>query len=272
MIQEKKWSLQAIPKTTNFLVRRSKQHSLGQNFLISRSVADMMIEYAKIRDTDTVFEIGTGTGVLTERLASKAKEVLSFEIDRDLFDSSKFRLAKFRNVKLSLGNALLLPEKTNFDLCISSLPYSLSQRFVEWLAQRANRIRGAVVLVQKEFADKLVSNPGLKNYRSISVICQTQFKIEIISIVDRHSFSPLPQVLSCIVRLTPKQDLPKDMDHSRIVLIKNIFSFRGRILRAALKELGALGKIAPSLSEELLGTRIEKLTPDDFLVISSRAK
>ncbi len=259
-------------KDQRFRGGRARRRALGQNILVSNSVADKIIECAKIRKTDKVFEIGTGTGILTERLAQLAMHVTSYEIDRVIFEIAKPKLSRFGNVNLVLGDAFSVPETTQFDLCVSSIPYSRSLEFVEWISQRACALRAAVVLVQKEFADKIASRTGSRNYRSVSVICQSCFSIEMLATVSRSAFSPPPHVLSCIIRLIPRDDLTQNLDRDQIILFKKLFSFRGRLVRTALKKTGLLDKLYGALSEDLLATRVEKLKPSDFLLIARGAE
>lgn len=229
-----------------------------------------MISYARIRKSDVVFEIGTGTGVLTERIALKARSVVSFEIDSLIFETAKARLSKFGNVKLEAGDAFSYSYKDKFDLCVSSLPYSRSLEFVEWIAKRAETFRCAVVLVQKEFAEKILASRGSSNYRAVSVICQSCFSIEKLETVDRGAFDPPPNVLSCIIRLTPRKGVVRPcLGSSQITLIKNVFSFRGRVIRAALKKIGLLEQYPGAFTEDFLTMRVEKLRPADFRMIAT---
>lgn len=250
--------------SSSFAVRRRR--ALGQHLLVSGKVAEKMIEYAGTLGTDIVYEIGTGTGFLTGRIARVARNVVSFEIDKGLFEIAKARLSKFENVKLELGDAFSLPNRVRFDLCLSSLPYSRSLEFAEWIAKRESTFRCAVLLVQKEFAEKLLAAPGSRNYRAVSVICQASFAIELLETVMRNAFNPPPSVLSCIIRLTPKKDV--HLDSTQIALIKNIFSFRGRMMRPALKKMGLLDRWSKLIPEDFLTSRVEKLTPPDFLRIA----
>ncbi len=250
---------------------RARRRALGQNLLVSDSVANKMIEYSRIRSTDTVFEIGTGTGIITERLATLARQVVSYEIDKTMFNVAKLKLSRFSNVNLVLGDAFSVPDTTRFDLCVSSLPYSRSLEFIEWISHRARSLRGAVVLVQKEFADKLMSEPGSRNYRSVSVICQVCFSIEMLEMVDKCCFSPAPRVLSCIMRLFPKADLTDSLNQVQIQFIKTLFSFRGRLVRVALRKMGLIDNLSGRMTKDLLESRIEKLKPSDFLSLARLA-
>ncbi len=250
----------------------NRRHALGQHLLVSDQIAERMIGYAGIRERDLVFEIGTGTGVLTEKIARIARSVVSFEIDSLILETAKSRLSGFNNIKLEAGDALSHSNRDEFDLCISSLPYSRSLDFVEWIANRATSFRCAVVIVQKEFAEKLLASRGSNNYRAVSVICQSCFSVEKLEAVNRTAFDPPPNVLSYIIRMTPRKDSTMPgLQSSQITLIKNIFSFRGRVVRAALKKMGLLELHPKAFTENFLMTRVEKLRPADFLLIANVA-
>ncbi len=223
-----------------------------------------MIAYAGIQKTDSVFEIGTGAGILTERIACVARSVLSFEIDKRIFEVAKARISKFKNVRLKLGDAFSYSHRAHFDLCLSSLPYSRSLEFAEWMAERGGTLRTTVVIVQKEFAEKLLAVPGSSNYRAVSAISQYCFAIEKLETVESSAFIPPPSVLSCIIRLTPRKHTEHtNLTPRQIALIKKIFSFRGRMVRPALKKMGVLESY-PELAESFLAKRVQELAPSDF--------
>ena len=159
-----------------------------------------MIDLADITENDTVYELGTGKAVLTELLCQKSKYVVSSEIDKNLYELAKNKLSKNQNLDLKHIDGLKYTE--NFNIFISSLPFSESERFIRWLVERD--FRRAVVILQKEFVDKLTSRYNTSYYRAISVISQYCFNIEEIEILSPDCFIPKPKVYSKIVIFTPK--------------------------------------------------------------------
>src|SRR5690348_5083717 len=148
---------------------------LGQHMLRDERIIRKLLKMSVIDQNETVYEAGTGDGSLTRALCKIAKSVVSFEIDKTLFDRSRKLLSSFPNLSLMNANIFDCFSLT-FDVFISNLPYSRSKQALEWLPLQS--FSRAIITVQKEFADKLQASPGDKNYRAISVIAQYCFNIE----------------------------------------------------------------------------------------------
>ncbi|NWG09016.1 MAG: ribosomal RNA small subunit methyltransferase A [Nitrososphaerales archaeon] len=207
-----------------------KRRRLGQHWLVDDELLKGMVKSANVSKNDIVFEMGSGTGNLTEILCKRAKKVFSYEIDKSLFSIAKSRLIRFKNLKLINGDALESGYK--FNKLISNIPYSKSGKFIEWLSKKD--FDKAIVTVQKEFADKLLSQTGSKYYRAITIIARSSFEIEPLKLVGREAFEPRPRVTSLILLLKPKQDR---MDDSVILYTKLLFSFRGKKVVNAIKTI-----------------------------------
>lgn len=233
--------------------------------LTSENTAIQIADAAELSSKDTVLEIGTGKGILTSKLASRALLVVSYEVDRELYGQAHDSLSAHKNVELILGDAFdEVSDSAHFDVCVTSLPYSESLRFMKWLSLRSRSFKKTVAVVQKEFANKLCSASGLETYRAVSVLAQLSFDIERLFSIDRREFDPKPRVISEAIRLVPKQDREQAFfNNERITTLNQLFSFRGRLLSAALKKL-VRGASKHSFSNGLHGTRIESLTPDQF--------
>ena len=129
-----------------------KRQRLGQHFLTSDKIAKQIVSAAKPSKQDTVLEIGTGKGILVSQLCKNAKKVISIEADKDLYDAAKSKFSDITNLTLKYGDGF--KSKDNFSIFVSNLPYSKSKNAIEWLIQR--KFLRAVVMVQKEFAQKLL--------------------------------------------------------------------------------------------------------------------
>jgi 16S rRNA (adenine1518-N6/adenine1519-N6)-dimethyltransferase len=205
-----------------------KRRALGQHYLVDQSIVQLMIKTSGIKQDERVLEIGTGKGVLTERLCELSAHVEAFELDDANYLATKSRVDK--GLALHLGDAF--SARPIFDVLVSSLPYSESSNFVEWLSQR-NYDR-AIVILQKEFAEKLMSEPRKRSYRAISAIFQMSSSIEVIAEVDRVSFAPPPRVSSVVAVIKPRETITS----RQIRLVKMLFSQKKRKLGVALKRLG----------------------------------
>jgi 16S rRNA A1518/A1519 N6-dimethyltransferase RsmA/KsgA/DIM1 with predicted DNA glycosylase/AP lyase activity len=226
------------------------------------------VECAQVRETDTVLEIGTGSGFLTRLLAPLAAKVVSYEVDADFVNESRKNLLSFKNVELIHGDPFKNASVSNFDVCVSSLPYSKSRIFVDWISMKCREFRSCCVLVQDDFAIKLVARPGERNYRATSVAAQIAFGIDILERVPPEAFDPPPKVFSRIVRLTPRHD-NSDFKFNKLnqTNLRALFSQRRKLLRTALNTLGNRFKTKDTTISNLLTRRVEDLAPEDFQLL-----
>ena len=235
-------------------MRWSRRISFGQHMLIDFKILAKIIEASQISKDEIVCEAGTGNGFLTYELCKHAKLVTSFEIDNILFSNTRKSLFYLSNLNL-VNEDLFKRYNLDFNVFVSNLPYSKSKNAFNWLPfQKLNR---AIIMVQKEFADKLQAIPGDQNYRAISVITQHCFDIQRLFDVNRKAFYPEPAVESVVIRLIPKC--------SRITkqTIKNmnlLFSQRNKKASFVAKKFGnrfAFGN-----------TRIEELTTNELIKLA----
>lgn len=175
---------------------RTKTQRLGQHFLVDRSVLEKIVRACALGKNETACEAGTGAGILTRELCDRAGRVISYEVDRRLFVQ-----AKSMNIpNLELVNKNLFKEHDiEFDVFVSNLPYSESRDAFEWLATKT--FDRGVVMVQKEFAEKLQARPGERNYRAITAVASCCFAIEQLFDVDADAFEPRPKVKSAVLRI-----------------------------------------------------------------------
>ena len=239
---------------------RARRHSLGQHYLVDKSVVSSMIQLAAIRPGERVLEIGTGRGALTRQLVGLTDKLEGYEIDKESCDDLRRELG---GAALALHNEDAFRSSPDFDVLLSSLPYSESSAFVEWLAKR--KYDRAVVLLQEDFARKITAPPGSAAYRAVSVISQASARVEIVSGVGRLSFDPPPRVNSSLVMIRWRRSL----NGGQTAMIKKIFSQKRRTVRAALKSLGLVAPTSapPPAVSMPLQCRVNALRPDSVLAM-----
>jgi len=231
----------------------NKRRLLGQHVLIDSKILREIADYAELDRNDVVFEIGTGNGNLTAELCKRAKRVISCEVDEDLSKKAQNSLSKYDNLLLVNGDGFKTDH--DFDVFVSNLPYSKSRAAVEWLAERD--FDRAIVMVQKEFAGKLLAN-SVKNYRAVSALAQYCFDIEPLMQVGKNSFSPKPKVDSVVLKMIKRRKVGREV----IRELKLLFSFKGKKVRSAARKLG--------ISETLIDKRIENLSPEEAVRLAER--
>jgi len=230
-----------------------KRRSLGQHYLVDGEVINAIIANAAIKPCERVLEIGTGKGVLTKELVGLGASLEGYEVDRENLYATLAELGSGKAV-IHLHDAF--EEYPDFDVLVSSLPYSRSASFIQWISQvRYNR---AVVLLQDDFVAKIMSKPGTKNYRAISAIAQASSEFVVLGRVGKSSFSPRPKVGSLIVSVKPKRRMTK----TEISMVKRMFSLRRRELASVCVTFGI------NLTENPYGRRrVYSLTPSEVVEI-----
>ena len=210
-----------------------KRQRLGQHMLVDDKVLASIIIAAEISKNETVCEAGTGLGFLTAELCRRAKYVVSFEVDKELLRRARQKL-QFENLKLVAWDAFKSGNLA-FDVFVSNLPYSRSRDAIQWLAtQKFDR---SVVMVQREFAEKLAAAPGDKDYRAISALANYCFKIVRVASVDRKSFSPMPNVDSVVLKIVPVHTVTR----KTISKLNFLFSKRNRKASSVAARAGISG-------------------------------
>lgn len=210
-----------------------KRRRLGQHYLVDNDAVRRVVEFAAVKPTERILEIGTGRGALTKELAKEGSALVGYEIDPSNFEETK-RVVRGMRAEIRLGDAF--GTKPGFDVLVSSLPYSESATFVEWLSGVS--FDRAVVVLQDDFVRKLLAPPGDRDYRGISAIAQIAFDMKVLDRISRASFSPPPRVNSVLVSFTPKHRI----SGGEVANIVRLFSLRRRQARSALAELKMKGK------------------------------
>ncbi|MFF5997071.1 16S rRNA (adenine(1518)-N(6)/adenine(1519)-N(6))-dimethyltransferase RsmA [Lysinibacillus sp. KU-BSD001] len=194
----------------------SFKKSLGQNFLIDPNILRNIVSHANLTKDSGAIEVGPGIGALTEHLARAAKKVVSFEIDQRLLPVLEDTLSPYDNVKIVHSDILkadvvkvIQEEMTNIKdiMVVANLPYYVTTPILMKLLNDRLPIRGFVVMMQKEVADRITAKPGTKEYGSLSIAIQYYCTAEIAMIVPKTVFMPQPNVDSAVIRLI-KHDTP----------------------------------------------------------------
>ena len=173
--------------------------SKGQNFLTDGRVADRHIGYAEIEPGDRVLEVGPGLGILTQRLIGKGESLTCIEIDDIL---AKYIEETYGDqLTLIHGDAVKVPFPP-FDRFVSNLPYSVSTPIIFKLLEYP--FKKAVVMVQKEFAERMVADVGSPDYSRLTVNLFYKAECQIVENVPKSRFKPQPKVDSCLVSVTPR--------------------------------------------------------------------
>ncbi|KAL1129367.1 hypothetical protein AAG570_013894 [Ranatra chinensis] len=182
----------------------------GQHILKNPMVITGIVDKSAILPTDTVLEIGPGTGNLTARLLEKAKRVVACEVDTRLVAElhKRFQNTPFKpKLEIIVGD-VLKTELPFFNVCVANIPYKISSPLVFKLLLHRPFFRCAVLMFQREFAHRLVAKPGDSLYCRLSVNTQLLARVDLLMKVGRNNFRPPPKVESNVVRLEPRNPPP----------------------------------------------------------------
>lgn len=204
----------ATPIRTQEILKKygfSFKKSLGQNFLIDPNILRNIVGHADLTKDSAAIEIGPGIGALTEHLARAAGKVVAFEIDQRLLPVLEDTLSPYDNVEIIHSDILEANVKQMFQdkltnykdvMVVANLPYYVTTPILLKLLMDRLPIRGMVVMMQKEVADRITASPGTKAYGSLSIAIQYYMKAEVAMVVPKAVFMPQPNVDSAVIKLT----------------------------------------------------------------------
>ncbi len=203
--------------------------SLGQHFLKSEKVLDRILEIAEVSSEDLILEIGPGAGALTKKLLEKGARVIAVEKDDLLenFDPKNPSLTWVHQDVLEFDMSTLSPSKV-----VANIPYYLSSLILEKLLREHKRFSSITLLVQKEFAEKILSMGHF-----LSLYSHLYFRPTIPLEVGRHHFNPPPNVTSAILHLS-KESSYEDIDETDFLeFAKTITSAKRKTLKSLCPSL-----------------------------------
>jgi 16S rRNA (adenine1518-N6/adenine1519-N6)-dimethyltransferase len=278
----------ATPQRTKEILNKygfSFKKSLGQNFLIDTNILRNIVDAANISETTGVIEVGPGIGALTEQLAKRAKKVVSFEIDQRLLPVLEDTLSPYDNVtiihsdilKADIQEAIAQQFEDVEDLMVvANLPYYVTTPILMKLLEEHLPIRGIVVMIQAEVADRIAAKPGTKEYGALSIAAQYFAAAEKVMTVPATVFVPQPRVDSAVLRLTLREKpavAVLDEDYFFKVFHACFANRRKTILNNLVHNLGPKEK-KQEIEEALLEAEVdpkrrgETLSLDEFAKLS----
>lgn len=235
---------------TRRFVPKSK---MGQNFLIDLNLVDVVVKAAELSKEDSVLEVGTGTGGLTAKMAPFAGGVFTVELDPELYELSRRMLCGHANIRQMHGDALDGKNVLNPHLVsgwdnlttemglkhrkvIANLPYAIATPLIANLLISDVPIERFVAMIQLEVAERMIAEPGTKDYGSLAILIQATGSANIVRRIAPSNFWPQPAVDSAIIEIRPdpvKRALVGDVKRLRAFL-RDLYSHRRKNLRQAI--------------------------------------
>ncbi len=263
----------SLRRIRQFAVRPDRE--LGQNFLIDSNILGVIGRAAELEGEDVVLEIGGGLGVLSEYLAERAVHVHVVEVDERLREALCDATDAHANVTVHWGDAMRIdlralrppPGKV-----VANLPYGIAAGVLLRTIEELPGVDLWAGMVQREVGERLAARPGSGAYGVPSVIAQLACEVELLRVIPRTVFHPLPNVDSVLVRLRRRTAAPAPALRA---LVSGAFAHRRKTLTGSLALSGRVsgrsrGQVAEALLE--LGhpadVRAERLSPEDFRALA----
>lgn len=247
----------------------------SQNFLNDQNILKKISEVVNINNKN-VLEIGPGKGSLTKYLLAKAKKLVAFEIDNNLFG---YLQSEFNNPNFELINNDFLKEDLssfqNFYI-ISNIPYHISTEIIFKIFANYQNFSDVVLLVQKEFGKRLCAKVSTKDYSKLAPSTNLFYEATYCFDVDAKAFWPQPKVTSCVVHLKRKE-IKYDVDYQDFLnFIKSSFSMRRKTFWNNIKNIYHLNydhfqSICNELKKDV-NIRPENLSFEDLLIFYKKLK
>ncbi|NMB48648.1 ribosomal RNA small subunit methyltransferase A [Candidatus Kuenenbacteria bacterium] len=231
--------------------------SKGQNFLVSREVLDKIVAAANLGPEDLVLEIGPGLGILTEELVRRARRVVAVELDKKLFSYLSEKFKSVNNLDLVEGDIIkllnyqivkLLGNK-NYKV-VANLPYQITAHILRLLLESAptaparelatppragGEITEMVLMVQKEVGERICAKRG--DMSVLAVMVQYYGQPEMVGIVGKENFWPVPEVDSAIIKIKRQKSKGKIKEELFFKLVKVGFSGKRKMLKNNLRNI-----------------------------------
>lgn len=237
----------SLPPALHVVCRKGK----GQHLLKNSHIVECIVDKADIRNTDTVLEIGPGTGNLTLRLLEVAKKVIAVEVDPRMVEELQRRAQQtdFAH-KLEVVRAdIMRMELPEFDICVANIPYKISSPLTFKLLRCRSKFRAAVLMLQREFARRLMATAGNPLFCRLSVNTQLLASVNVLMEVSKANFSPPPKVDSSVVCIRPRcWPPPVDLEEWDN-FIRVCFSRKNKTLGAIFRQKHVISLLAGQKSQ-----------------------
>jgi len=263
--------------------RHRPRKRFGQNFLYDPAIAGRIVAAAELKPNQAVVELGAGRGIMTGPLIASGARVIALEIDRDLcselaeklpFDGRRAELLNADLTEVSL-TSLLVERGIESCVLMGNIPYYLTREVLfAYLVDEHEMIEAAVLMMQREVGERIVSPPGSRVYGITSVILQSLYEVKTLFKVAPGSFNPAPKVASVVLEFKPLAAPLAGGDELRpfVRLVKNLFQQRRKTIQNTIKNFYALSEEEMADLEQTTGIdtgrRPESLKGDEFLTLS----
>ncbi|RKZ23843.1 ribosomal RNA small subunit methyltransferase A [bacterium] len=257
-MRERREELKKLLYELNLIPKKSK----GQSFLLSESIASSIVDALSLSPGEHVLEIGGGLGILTRELLKREAKVHVVELEKKLanllstnFPDAHVIQANFLRLDLSF-----LPEGTKV---VGNLPYSITKPILTKLLRERKRFPLWVITIQKEVAERILAQPGTREYGFLSILFKMYAEVEYLFTIRPDFFYPRPGVLSAVLRVRITEP-PFDTCEEFERFIKLCLRWKRKTLYNNLKDMGIDRDKIEKETGISLDKRAEDLRPEEF--------
>lgn len=247
--------------------------SLGQNFLVDKTVINNIVGEMSLTESDLVVEIGPGRGALTRELKISGASVLAYELDTDL----KSYLDQLIDDKVVVKYQDILKSNIREDIAnykydklyiVGNLPYYITTPIVEYIIEQNLEFERFVIMVQKEVADRFMAKEKSKDYGYFTLLLKYYFDVQKVCDVSKNCFVPAPKVESAVISFTRREDRP-DVDIVKYKeFLKQVFRQKRKTLKNNLSDYDWHKiKVVLDKYEKLDNVRAEELSEEIIVEI-----
>ena len=250
----------------------------GQNFLKDNNILNNIVSKSEVDKDTLVIEIGVGAASLTTLLSVHSKNVLAYEIDKELKPIIDEALMDSDNVEVKYVDFLESNPKEDISkydykklYVVANLPYYITTPIIEKIINDKLNVDKIVIMVQKEVGDRFNASVGSKEYNSLTIFLNYYFEISKLMNVSRNSFVPAPNVDSVVIQMKKRENKYNVKNEELFFkLVRDSFKFKRKNLRNNLKgyDLVKIEEILSKLDKDL-NVRAEALKIDEFVEISN---
>lgn len=246
---------------------------LGQNFLCDANVAKWIVEQLEPQPEDTVVEVGPGTGALTEHLVDRVKKVILVEFDARLAAHLKEKFADVEHVEVNHFDGARFDVRQLFQDApikfLGNLPYSAGGAIMRNFMKSPTPVVKAVLMLQKEFIDRIVAKPRTKDYGVLSLRMQCEWDSKPVKTVPPEAFHPRPLIDSTVMTCVPvaKDRFPAYDKRLFDELVRRGFSQRRKQIKKQLPDTQDWAEVAPTLGLKETA-RAEEISLDQWIEIT----
>lgn len=243
--------------------------NLGQHILKNPMIAQGIVDKAEIRPSDTILEVGPGTGNLTVRILQKARKVIAVEMDPRMAAELTKRVRgtpEEKKLEIIMGDSIKV-DFPYFDVCISNTPYQISSPLVFKLLNQPNPPRVSILMFQREFAMRLVARPGDALYCRLSANVQMWANVTHVMKVGKNNFRPPPKVESSVVRIEVKNPRPNIKFDEWDGLLRVCFSRKNKTMSGGFKPQPVIDQLVKNYKTYITKTDGMILDDEDYAAI-----